>query len=326
MTQELIKWYQNQDRSLPWRGSRDAYTVWISEIILQQTRIAQGTPYFYTLKKAYPTVHEMAQASQDELYALWQGLGYYSRCRNMHHTAQIISEEHEGSFPESYEELLKLPGIGPYTAAAISSICSAEPRLAVDGNVQRVLSRLYGIYEPLNSPAAKKAMIQIAEPLMEDAHPGDLNQALMDLGSQVCTPKNPDCQHCPLSQGCYALKNGVIAELPVKTPKNKKKDHYLHYQVPQKNNKVWLKKRTQKGIWQNLYEFSKLHDAEIPYSKEIDQRLEHHLTHKKLHISFERADAAPSDEPEGIWVAEEDVANYALPVPLKKWWTENLKV
>ncbi len=320
MIQNLIHWYHTQDRSLPWRQNAEPYNIWLSEIILQQTRIAQGLPYYQKLLNAYPTVHKLAKAPEDELYAHWQGLGYYSRCRNLHRTAQIIDQEHEGIFPTSYSELLQLPGIGPYTAAAISSICYAEPQLAIDGNVQRVLARLYAVTETINTPAAKKIFKEIGSQIMEDDHPGDINQALMDLGSQICTPRSPLCSDCPVSQHCMAYRECRTDELPVVPKKKAKKNHYLHYKVIRNKDQVWLTKRTQKGIWQNLYEFSKVHDAETPYEGETEAQLEHNLTHKKLHISFDEVHEAASQTEEGIWVAQEDLDDYALPVPLRKWW------
>ncbi len=322
MIQNLIDWYRLQNRSLPWRDNTDPYRVWLSEIILQQTRIAQGLPYFQNLVEAYPSVQDLASAQQDEVYALWQGLGYYSRCKNMHLAAKIVSTELQGVFPDNYTALLELPGVGPYTAAAIASICYGEKVLALDGNLQRVLSRLYGIREYINTSKAKQSMHKLGEQLLQDVHAGELNQALMDLGSQICTPQSPDCGLCPLRLMCYAYKEDVVEALPLKKKKKTKKEHYIHYAVAQKENMVWIRKRSEKGIWQNLYEFDKVYDASAPYTGDSDAMLEHQLTHKKLYISFESTSDKCTDSSDGIWVAKEQIADYALPVPLKKWWQE----
>ncbi len=323
MIRKLLAWYKTHGRELPWRGSRDPYDVWLSEIILQQTRVEQGMPYYHAMLEAYPTVHDMATAPDDEVYSLWQGLGYYNRCQNMLKTARHVSLERDGIFPTDYDGLLQLSGVGPYTAAAISSICYSEPRLAIDGNLKRVLSRVYGITDDVMSAAAHQKFMDIESSILEGHDAGEVNQALMDIGSQICKPKNPSCADCPLRAGCYAYEHDMTAVLPVKAQKKKKKNHYLHYAVPLEQDRIWIRKRAQSGIWQNLYEFHKLHDAEQPYEGESVDTVEHHLTHKKLHISFEYSDASSAPADEGMWVAEESVTDYALPVPLMNWWKKH---
>ena len=214
--EEIIEWYQLHKRDLPWRNTNDPYIIWLSEIIMQQTRVEQGMPYFNRFAEKYPTVKQFANAKEEEILKLWQGLGYYSRGRNMHHTAKIVMEEHAGYFPSSYDSLIKLKGIGEYTAAAISSFSSNEAKAVVDGNVFRLLSRYFGIDTPINSGKGKKLFTELANELLDKSQAGEFNQAIMEFGSLQCKPKNPDCLACPLQVGCEAKKSNRIQELPIK--------------------------------------------------------------------------------------------------------------
>ncbi|MGZ3777674.1 MAG: A/G-specific adenine glycosylase, partial [Bacteroidia bacterium] len=218
---EVTRWYLKNKRQLPWRDTADAYVIWLSEIILQQTRVEQGLPYFYRFIEKYPTVQSFAEASEGEILNLWQGLGYYSRGRNMLKTAREVVEKYGGIFPSAYNQLISLKGIGEYTAAAISSFAANEARAVVDGNVYRVLARYFGISEPINGSRGKKIFQDVADELLNKEHPGTHNQAMMEFGAMLCRPKNPDCGICPLRAGCYAFTNGEIASLPQKLKKTK---------------------------------------------------------------------------------------------------------
>jgi A/G-specific adenine glycosylase len=252
---EIISWYNANKRDLPWRRTTDPYIIWLSEIIMQQTRVEQGLPYFNRFSEKYPTVTDFALASEDEILNIWQGLGYYSRARNMHYTANMVMEEHAGYFPASYEKLLKLKGVGEYTAAAISSFASNEAKAVVDGNVFRLLSRYFGIAEPINSSKGKNVFTKLANELIDKNQPGLYNQAIMEFGALQCTYKNPDCGTCPLRPDCVAYNQNRIEELPVKIKKLTVRERYLVYIVAVKDGKILLNKRGPNDIWQNLHEF-----------------------------------------------------------------------
>ncbi|MDB5133983.1 MAG: mutY [Mucilaginibacter sp.] len=251
---ELTKWYLKNKRELPWRNTTDAYVIWLSEIILQQTRVEQGMPYFYRFVEKYPDVRSFAAAAEGDILHLWQGLGYYSRGRNMLKTARHVAEKYDGKFPEVYEELIGLKGIGEYTAAAISSFAANEARAVVDGNVFRVLARYFGIEEPINSAKGKKLFQEIANSLLNKAHPGLHNQAMMEFGAMLCKPKNPDCAICPIRPGCYAWNNNEISVLPRKLKKVKIRERFLNYLVLTEGDTILLNKRDEKDIWANMYD------------------------------------------------------------------------
>lgn len=241
---------------MPWRNTTHPYHIWLSEIILQQTRVAQGLPYYIAFTEAFPTVQDLAQATEEEVLKLWQGLGYYSRGRNLHASAKMIVEEMDGVFPNTYEEIKKLKGVGDYTASAIASICFNEPTAVVDGNVYRVLSRVYGIDTPINSTAGIKEFKALAQELIDENRPADFNQAIMEFGAIQCKPQNPYCLHCIYNASCVALQQNKVSELPVKLKKTKVKHKYFHYlYIKDKQEQTIIKQRTGKGIWQGLYEF-----------------------------------------------------------------------
>ena len=252
----LLKWHKGMDRMLPWKADRDPYKIWVSEIILQQTRVDQGTPYYLRFISRFPTLESLANAEEDQLLLIWQGLGYYSRARNMHATAKYIMEELNATFPDHYKDLLKLKGVGPYTAAAISSFAFDEPRAVVDGNVIRVLSRIFAINAPFDSSKGKKIFSNLADELIDLKKPAAFNQAIMDFGALRCTPKNPDCAFCPFDKVCEAKKLNEIESFPVKTKKAKKKERFFHYLVlKDPKNKTLIHKRNNSDIWKGLYEF-----------------------------------------------------------------------
>lgn len=267
LSNKLISWYLQEKRELPWRKTRNPYLVWLSEIMLQQTRVEQGISYYLKFSETFPSVVDLANANESTVLKMWQGLGYYSRARNLHHTAKHVAFELNGNFPNTYKELIKLKGIGDYTASAIASICFDEAAAVVDGNVYRVLARYFGIETPINSSSGIKEFKILAQSLINRKQPGVFNQAIMDFGSLQCKPQNPDCQKCILSSSCIAYKNKQTKELPVKIKKLKIKKRYFNYLViVTQDNKTVLEKRKGKGIWEGLYQFpliETLKDIEI---------------------------------------------------------------
>ena len=252
----LIQWYLQNKRDLPWRNDTNPYTIWLSEIILQQTRVAQGLPYFLRFTKSFPTVFDLGNADEEEVLKLWQGLGYYSRARNLHKTAKQIAFEFNGEFPKSYSELVKLKGVGEYTAAAIASFAYNENVPVVDGNVFRVLSRYFDIETDIASSGAKKEFTQLASEILPKGKANLFNQAIMEFGALQCVPKNPDCGNCVFNDSCLGLQKKKVAQLPVKSKKIKVTKRYFNYLVFSDDTKnTIISKRTQKGIWHNLYEF-----------------------------------------------------------------------
>jgi A/G-specific adenine glycosylase len=252
---QLVLWYLHNKRDLPWRSTLNPYHIWLSEIILQQTRVDQGMSYYFKFIDNFPSVKELASASEEQVLKLWQGLGYYSRARNLHFSAKYIMNELHGEFPVTYQELIKLKGVGDYTASAIASICYNEATAVVDGNVYRVLARYFGIRTPINSTKGIKEFKQLAQQLIDVENPGTHNQAVMEFGARMCKPQNPDCENCPLNNSCIALSKKQIKELPVKEKKIKIRNRYFNYIVIKTtDNKTKIVKR-EKGIWLNLYEF-----------------------------------------------------------------------
>ena len=249
----IINWYKNFKRDLPWRKTKNPYKIWLSEIILQQTQVKQGLPYYEKFLEAFPTVSELANADEEQVLKIWQGLGYYSRARNLHFAAKQIHKK--GYFPNNYEEILSLKGVGEYTAAAIASFAFKLPHAVVDGNVFRLLSRFYGIDIPINTSKGKKHFTELAQSLITIDSPDTFNQSIMEFGSQMCKPKKPDCVSCPLQSQCISFSNSTTHLLPVKQGKVKVKTVFFEYFFFKKDTKTIVRKRTSKGIWQNLYEF-----------------------------------------------------------------------
>lgn len=252
----LIYWYLQNNRELPWRKTSNPYFIWLSEIMLQQTRVAQGLDYYLKFTDTFPTVFYLAKADESTVLKMWQGLGYYSRARNLHFSAKHIANELNGEFPSTYKEIVKLKGIGDYTASAIASICFNEPTAVVDGNVYRVLSRYFGIATPINSSAGIKEFKTLAQQLIDTKQPGTFNQAIMDFGALHCKPQNPLCETCPFADSCVAFEKKLTKKLPVKEKKIKVKKRYFNYIVVKTDNhKTLLEERKGKGIWQGLYQF-----------------------------------------------------------------------
>lgn len=298
----LRKWYQQNHRDLPWRQTSDPYRIWLSEIILQQTRVAQGLDYYLRFVERYPTVCDLAKAPMDDVLKLWQGLGYYSRARNLHKAAQLVCEssadrEEAIQFPSTYADLLRLPGVGPYTAAAIASFASGEAVAVVDGNVYRVLSRLFDISTPIDSSEGQRLFQSLASELLDPKHAGEHNQAIMEFGALQCTPTSPDCAQCPLSDRCAALAAQTIDARPVKAGKVKVHERHLLYYLFKYKETLWVHQRGAGDIWQGLWEY--VPEALIPASllgpsdqsttlKGTDEgfSIKHQLTHQLLHIDF----------------------------------------
>jgi len=252
---QLIIWYRLNKRDLPWRITNSAYKIWLSEIILQQTKVAQGMAYYLKFISHYPSVEDLAEASEEEVLKDWQGLGYYSRARNLHSTAKFIQANCKGQFPNSYKNIRELKGVGDYTAAAIASFAFDLPFAVVDGNVYRVLSRLFGIETPIDSTRGKKEFAQLAQQLLPTNQAAEYNQAIMEFGALQCVPKSPNCEICPFNDSCFAYNNNKIESLPYKEKKLKQKKRYLNYLIIESNEELLVNKRDSKGIWQNLYDF-----------------------------------------------------------------------
>lgn len=263
----IIDWYKDNKRDLPWRHTTDPYYIWLSEVILQQTRVDQGMNYYLRFVNQYPTVLDLAAAHEDDVLKLWQGLGYYSRARNLHATAQIIAEEYKGVFPHEHKDILKLKGVGEYTAAAIASFAYDLPHAAVDGNVYRVLSRVFAIDTPIDTPQGKKIFAELAQELLDQKRPGIYNQAIMEFGALQCTPTNPNCNNCPLSDRCMAYAENKVSQYPQKAGKTKTRNRYFNYLDVRYQDSIYLQKRIAKDIWHNLYELI-LIETESPLSIE----------------------------------------------------------
>lgn len=266
---QLLLWHKKNKRILPWKETNDPYRIWLSEIILQQTRIEQGMPYYLRLIKLFPTVFDLAKCKEDKLLKAWEGLGYYSRARNLHHTAKYIVKERNGKFPERYDGILKLKGVGTYTAAAIASFAFNEPVAVVDGNVFRVLSRFFGVTAPAHTAKGKKKFTVLANELIDRKNPGGFNQAIMDFGATLCKPVSPDCFRCPLRKKCFALKEDKIDKLPVKGKKIKMKKRFFHFVVVRNKDRFYLEKRSGKDIWRGLYQFPLIERERFISSEEL---------------------------------------------------------
>lgn len=292
----LLDWYEIHKRQLPWRNTKSPFKVWMSEIILQQTRIKQGLNYYLKFENQFTDIHKLANADEQTILKLWQGLGYYTRARNLHKTAKIISKDFNGEFPNNFKDLKKLPGIGNYTAAAISSICFDEKVPAIDGNAYRVYARLFGLDKDIAQSNAHKFFFDFAQNIMPERNSGDFNQAIMELGAMVCLPQNPNCSECPVSNQCIAYQTGSVNELPVNSKKIKIKNRYFHYFfiVHPQANYFLIRKRNFKDVWHNLFDFPMIETkTKTLESSDFDvlkfnkiSKVKHILTHQYLHIQF----------------------------------------
>jgi A/G-specific adenine glycosylase len=329
---KIIHWYEENRRELPWRETSDPYKIWLSEIILQQTRVAQGLPYYEKFVKSFPTVFDLAEAPLQKVLRIWQGLGYYSRARNLHTCAKVVVKEYEGGFPDTYKELIKLKGIGPYTAAAVASIAFKEPVAVVDGNVFRVLSRIFGIEIDITTQEGKIFFLDKANALIPPDQPHLFNQAMMEFGALHCLPQNPKCDSCIFSSSCLANRHDWQKLLPVKSKKLKVRTRYFYYFVIRHQNKVLMKKRENKDIWQGLYDYYLIETKRSQKSetlvkadlflKESSLIVEskiytHILSHQKLKVRFfemEWPSKKRSLAPNLKWFSKRQVE--ALPKPI----------
>jgi len=337
-------WYAISKRDLPWRNSCNPYFIWLSEIILQQTRIDQGLAYYLRFTEEFPTINELARASEDQVLKLWQGLGYYSRARNLLFTAKFINEHHHGRFPEDYESIRSLKGIGEYTAAAIGSISFNLEYPAVDGNVYRLLSRFFGVEEAIDSSSGKKTFYALAKELIKGTNPGMHNQALMEFGALQCTPRKPDCSQCPLKENCFAFALGRIGELPVKGKRTKQKERFLNYLVFDLYNYTWLRQRSKNDIWKGLFEFpliettgktevdslfmnnewSRITNSTNSTIRRISNWKIHILSHQRIHYRFISVGLSGEiDMPDELFrVNKEDILSFAIPRLLEPFINE----
>ncbi len=337
-SKNIINWYSDNKRDLPWRHTVNPYFIWLSEIILQQTQVKQGLPYYKSFVKTFPTVYDLAKSDEQTVLKLWQGLGYYSRARNLHFTAKYIVNELGGNFPNSYSEIIKLKGIGDYTASAIASIAFGETTAVVDGNVYRVLSRFFGIETPINSTKGIKEFKALATELIDKREPATFNQAIMEFGAQQCKPKKPYCIICPLQSGCVAFLKNQTSGLPVKLKKIKIRHRYFNYLViiDQHKNTI-IEQRTEKGIWQNLYQFPLIESKEsidvYEFEKEISKHkliknlkfqinlfnekdVIHKLSHQHLHTKFWIIETDPITEKS---ISAENLKDYPVPALISEF-------
>lgn len=274
-TERILHWNSTENqRAMPWKGIRDPYRIWLSEVMLQQTRVEQGLGYYLRFTTAYPTVQDLAAAADGDVFKLWEGLGYYNRCRNLLATARLVAFERNGQFPNSYEGLLELPGIGPYTAAAIASFAWNLPHAVVDGNVFRVIARYFGNPTPVDSTEGKRWFQTKAQELLSKENPAPYNQAIMDFGATICTPRQPDCAHCPLQKNCAAFQEDRVLDYPVKAPAKPRQTRWMHYLVVEYRGRFLVRERREKDIWRGLFEWAPLdHPEAIATSNDAAERL-----------------------------------------------------
>ncbi len=345
-TARLTEWHATvNNRSLPWKSEKDPYKIWLSEVILQQTRSLQGLPYYLRFTEAYPTVVSMAAADDEQAFRLWQGLGYYNRCKNMLATARIIANDLDGRFPDTYEGLLELKGIGPYTAAAIASFAYGRPNAVVDGNVYRVLSRYFGIDTPFDVTEGRKLFASLAQELLDTKDSSAYNQAIMDLGATVCTPRKPLCGQCPLQKHCMAYHQQLIDVLPVKSKKLVVRKRYFNYLLLKWNDEVWIHRRAAGDIWENLHEpylietdvpkdeasllrhpqFKQLNldRIDLQYNSSGTQRLTHQIIESRFFIA-ELAEKPKIKDKEGVWRPIKELGKVAFPKTVVSFLENNL--
>lgn len=341
---KLIKWGEEVDRNMPWKKTKDPYKIWLSEIILQQTRVEQGLPYYLSFIEAFPTINDLAQAHEDAVLKLWQGLGYYSRARNLHYSAKYIVNELKGIFPKTYIEIIKLKGVGDYTASAISSFAFGECRPVLDGNVSRVISRVWGIEDPIDIGPTNKKIKSILVDIIDCGQPAKFNQAIMDFGATFCTPKNPSCDHCQYNNNCLAFLNDRTQNIPFKSKKIVRRKRFFNYlKITTPENKILIRKRIEKDIWQGLYEFpliEKMTAKEVT-KDEITEKLgqdlsleintleqksciklkKHLLTHQEIYVTFYEFNASITPlktVKNHLLISKNELINFAFPKILTK--------
>lgn len=331
---KIVGWYRLHKRDLPWRETSNPYYIWLSEVILQQTRVSQGLAYYQRFVANYPTVAHLAAATEDQVLKDWQGLGYYSRARNLQAAARQVVDDFGGVFPREYEAIRSLKGVGDYTAAAIASLAFGLPYAVLDGNVYRVISRVFGIEAPIDTPAGKKEIMEALEAVFDRKHPAEFNQAIMEFGALHCTPRSPGCADCVLADQCLALANGRVEALPVKSKTTRIRDRYFYYLVLEKGDTVYLEKREAGDIWTGLFQFPLLEtESEMPLTAlenwpelqkmagrdfrlaDMSEQYKHVLSHQRLYARFLRIRPGKGFRPAASWraVEKERVETYAVP-------------
>lgn len=345
-TTQLLLWFATHERPLPWKGEKNPYLIWLSEIILQQTRVEQGLAYFERFRQKYPTIKDLADAPEDEIMKQWEGLGYYARARNLHFTAKHIAYNLNGVFPTTYPNILALKGVGTYTAAAIASFAYDLPYAVVDGNVYRVLARFFGILEAIDTTIGKKQFQELAQTLLAKQEAANYNQAIMDFGATVCMPKNPICEQCPLQKKCTAFKDNSIALLPFKSKKIKKTNRFFNFLIINLADTVLIEKRVAKDIWKNLYQFPLIEsnaviekgDLEKTLAwqelfakgtmqlKSVSQVFKQNLTHQKIHSRFWEIEVNLNFDAKNkdfITVKRENLNKFAFPKTIDCYLQDN---
>ena len=325
LIEPLRNWYRVAQRDLPWRRTRDPYAIWLSEVILQQTRVEQGRAYWERFIAEFPKVEDLAHAPSERVMKLWQGLGYYSRARNAHRAAKLVAEG-GGSFPQSAAGLRELPGVGPYTAAAVASICYGEPVAVVDGNVIRVVSRLLDLELPVDRAPGRAAIEALAAELVDPADPGQSNQAMMELGATVCKPTSPDCAGCPLATGCLAFERGSIGMRPLKIVKIKVEKVSYHFEIQLREGQIWMELRPDRGIWGGLWSLP------ISENAPLDARAQwgpfhHELTHRRITawchlLAIKPGDGSEEKTANGRWVSTEAIGDLPLHRLMERIWQD----
>ena len=342
-TNALYQWYEENKRDLPWRSTSDPYPIWVSEVILQQTQVRQGLPYYSRFLERFPDIGTLAAADEDELMKMWEGLGYYSRARNMHAAAQQVMETMGGLFPGHYKELRQLKGTGDYTASAVASIASGEARAVVDGNVTRVLARFYGISQAVDTTEGAAEIARQASLLLDHNDPGRHNQALMEFGALCCTPRNPDCRQCPVNHHCFAFNHDMVASLPLKNKKNIRKKRFFYYYLAEQGPHLTIEKRKHNDIWKNLYQLplletdQEINDREILYNPlveslcnnhpcqidEISRPYKHELTHRQIIARFIRLKTAKlANDGSRIIINRKEIHKFAFPALIRDYLSE----
>lgn len=331
-SKHLILWFENAQRQLPWRNTQDPYKIWVSEIILQQTRVIQGFDYFTRFMERFPSIKDLAEAEEAEVLKLWQGLGYYSRARNIHHAARSVMQEFGGVFPRKYEDIRKLKGIGDYTAAAITSFAYKDAYPVVDGNVLRVMSRLFGIFEAVDMASTHKKIKEQLETLIDKEQPDLFNQAIMEFGALQCKPQSPNCKDCIFKEDCIAFTRGLVGELPIKTKKKELRDRVFIYFVAANAEGIFLQKRKEKDIWRNMWVFPMIEmevaslKSDRVAGKELsfygtlhyDKQIVQCLSHQRLYMFFYNCTEISKNEWEElnkkyIFVKKSNFSEYAMP-------------
>tara|TARA_B110000967_G_scaffold199673_1_gene234361 strand:+ start:361 stop:1398 length:1038 start_codon:yes stop_codon:yes gene_type:complete len=333
----LIKWYNLNKRNLPWRNTIDPYKIWISEIILQQTRVEQGLPYYNKFILNFPNIIKLSQAKEDKVLKLWQGLGYYSRARNLHFTSKYITEKLNGEFPKNYDGLIKLKGVGKYTASAISSFAYNEKKAVLDGNVFRVLSRYFGVFDPIDSTLGLKLFEEISFKNLPIKNIDTYNQSIMEFGALQCKPASPNCELCPLNFNCWAFLNNKISSLPVKNKKIIKKERFFNFIVLANEKFVFIEKRIKNDIWKNLYQFPLFEDSDLNFKPAKDlvkngvllkkTKIKHILTHQRLNVVFWHYNVNKLEKNKKYKTIEiKKIDQYPVPKIVENYIAENLRI